>query len=174
MEKFIAILKTALNVLATIAPDFNPLKGHLASDNITGSSRFYEQVKDMEDVLNLISTATNIEMFPAWGGAVGFAVHTAAPCGLQAWSAPVEGADYEVKMWHGCLQAFGPVTEETAVSNVFTIILTPEDTADGKRFALASIYPGIPDVEPNREDLAEGQHLTAADVRARNLRPKQA
>jgi hypothetical protein len=174
MDNIITILKSALNVLATIAPDFNPLKGHLASDNITGSSRFYEEIKDMEDVLNLVTVATSIEMFPAWGGAVGFAVHTAAPCGLQAWAAPVEGAEYEVKTWHGCIQAFGPVTEETAVSNVFTIILTPEDTADGKRFALASVYPGTPDPEPNRDGLAEGQQLTAADVRARNLRPKQA
>lgn len=130
--------------------------------------------EDVAAVKAALEEATGIELFDLWCPGVGMAIHTSVPVGKMAWTTPVDGETYIVKKSHGCLQPFGRCDEETAVMNVFTIALTLDDTQLGKKLAFASCYPGLPDnPDSDREGLVEGQELSAQEVRARKLHPKQ-
>ena len=131
--------------------------------------------KDFEELKEAIEEAKGVQTFPIWCPGIGLAIHTSRPCGRQAWSSPVDGEKYIVKKSkHGDLQVYGKVQEESCEVNVFCVILTLEKVADGSlQLALASVYPGLPDPNPNKEGLKEGDVLTAQEVRERRLRPKE-
>lgn len=212
-EKLVEFLKKTLITLHIVAPGYDPLATHRATDNILGCSRFNENVVIMHDIYDLIlntertevttksmqesqlddllpaglseqdyealkealSEAKGVQTFPIWCPGIGLAIHTSVACGRQAWSAPIDGEKYTVKKSaHGDLQVYGKVREESCGVNVFCIILTIEKVADGSlQLALASAYPGLPDPNPDKEGLKEGDILTAQEVRNRRLRPKE-
>ena len=171
-----SILVQAYHTLKEIAPGHDPLAGHCRSDTIKGSSRFKGGVIDVEGVLSLAAMGHLMDIRPGFGGAVVFVYTTQDVVGVAAHTEVLDDEDYELRMHHGCLQPFGEVQEITAGTHVISIVLTPEQTKNGLRFALASCYPGLPDEASNedREGLHEGQLLSAMEVRRRGLRPKQA
>lgn len=110
-----------------------------------------------------------------WCPGVCVSIHLKAPCGVLSIPEPIEGETYTLKMFHGCLQPFGRITECTEETDIISVVLTLDDFGDKKALCLASIYPGLPDNDTaNREGLVEGQILTAAEVCSRKLRPKEA
>jgi len=171
------ILTTALKTLNEIAPGFDPLKDHRAGDTVKGSSRFNDTIKDINDVIVLAEHADFYAMQPGFGGAVCLIFQAAGVVGVATTVETIEDEDYELRLHHGCLQPFGDVQEVRRDAKLFSIVLTPEKTANGIEYALASAYPGRPDEPPkdeDREGLSEGQRLSAAEVKRRGLRPKQA
>ena len=171
-----SILMSAYHTLKEIAPGHDPLEGHRRSDTVKGSSRFKGGIISVEDVLSLAAMGNLIDIRPGFGGAVIFVYTTQDVVGVAAHTEVIDDEDYELRLHHGCLQPFGDVEEITAGTHVISIVLTPEQTKKGLRFALASCYPGLPDESSNedRDGLHEGQLLSAMEVRRRGLRPKQA
>lgn len=169
-------LVNAYTVLKEIAPGFDPLRDHRNNDKVLGSSRFHAGIISVEDVLTLVANSSLYEMVPGFGGAVVFVFASDDVIGKATHTEVKDDEDYELRLCHGCLQPFGDVEEVGEETHFFTVVLTPEQTNKGLRFALASCYPGLPDESSNedREGLHEGQLLSAMEVRRRGLRPKQA
>ena len=176
MSSLNTTLANAYTVLKDLAPGFDPLRDHRNSDKVLGSSRFRAGIISVEDVLTLVANSSLYEMVPGFGGAVVFVFAADDTVGKATHTEVKNDEDYELRLYHGCLQPFGDVEEAGEETKFFSVVCTPEQTKDGLRFALASAYPGKPDkvTEEDRSGLTEGQRLSAAEVRRRGLRPKQA
>lgn len=180
MEKFIRIIQSAQAVLNTINEHSAAEGGYVHNPNNhvqgvarSGDSVFFEQIKDMDDIYNLISIAKSVELVVGEGGGVCFVFDCPTDIGDYKWLETFDnGTGYEIQEVHGSLVPVGEALERTVHTSFFTVVLTPEKVGADVRYALASIYPGWPCKPANREGLSVGMKLTADEVDKRNLRVK--
>lgn len=154
--------------------NFNPVRDHAPDIRIDGCSHFYK-ANTVTDVLELARGAKLLEVRKGrkgrHGRALCFIFEASEPVGEAVESMPIEGETYVMKMVHGMLQPVGKVAYWPSVSNVFTVVLTPEN--ENGDLALASAYPGYPDPEPRPGyvGLKEDEELSAFQVLLYGLRP---
>lgn len=171
MEKFIHIIQSAQAVLNTINEQSAAKGGYVHNPNNhvqdmarPGDSVFFEQIKDMDDIYNLISIAKSVELVVGEGGGVCFVFDCPTDIGDYKWLETFDNGT--------ALVPVGEALERTVHTSFFTVVLTPEKVGADMRYALASIYPGWPCKPANREGLTVGMKLTADEVDKRNLRVK--
>jgi len=142
--------------------NFNPLSGHTPETRVPGSS-FFQNDLTVEDILGLLDLDFEVKEQAGHKGARCFVFHTGIFASVEADPVP----RVVLRKIHGCLQ--GALVYNYVTTDAITIVITPEE--DGQ-FALASIFPGLPDPDPDFEGLEEGALMSVEEAERRGIRVK--
>ena len=176
------VIQNALTVVRSLVKDYDPLFRHTPETARKGDSEFLPNFAHIAHILDAIGSDP-IKTIPGDNGAIVFVVQHPTEVGTAVEAVPLDEEPYTLRMLHGCLQPIGPATFEGTAVTYFSCVLTPEDTADGKQFALASVFPGLPGnpdyvgfqkyiEEELKLPFAEGTVVLGAVLKKYNIRPR--
>lgn len=151
----------------------NPLEGYTPSTKRHNQNAFY-QIENWYDLQCAIENSIVMEIIPGNGRQVYMVFRCKENVGYEVIRHADVDAEYKVKNINGCLRAVGPFEYEKKDTKFFTVAFSPvivDKEYKTEEFAVTSVFPGYPNLNPLFDGLIEGSIIYGSEVNARRLQP---
>lgn len=140
-----------------------------------GTTSFFYEVKDLQDILSLIDESSLNEIVPGKNRQIYIIFLAPKIIGVQINAAAENDSEYTIETIDGRLTPVGPVEWVEEETQYFTVVFSPVKTGDDGRdekFVWTRTFVGYPHVFKLYDCLQEGDVIYGSEVNVRNLQPE--